>query len=163
MADEEPTVGASGETTVAFEILAQYVKDLSFENPHAPESLRSDAAKPDIQLNVDVAAKKFQDDVYECTLNFKVNAQTGDRPAFLTELSYGGLFRLTGAPQEMVEPIILVECPRFLFPFARRILADATRDGGFPPFMLEPIDWANLYRQRRGEAAGQGPETVGAA
>lgn len=152
-----PTAAADRqEMTVGFEILAQYVKDLSFENPQAPQSLRADAKPPEVSMNVDVRAVKIQDNVYECLLRFKVDAMSGEAPAFLVELVYGGLFRLSNAPADAVEPIILIECPRFLFPFARRILADATRDGGFPPFMLEPIDWANLYRQRKAQAASDG-------
>lgn len=145
-------------------ILAQYVKDLSFENPNAPASLQLQG-QPKIDINVNVNARAGEQDMYEVELKIDAiaRAQDGDMVAFQVELLYGGLFRLTGAPQEAVEPFLIVEAPRILFPFARRVVADCTRDGGFPPLMLEPIDFGGLYmNQLEQRQAGEGA-TVGHA
>ncbi|MFN3590736.1 MAG: protein-export chaperone SecB [Thermaurantiacus sp.] len=136
-------------------ILAQYVKDLSFENPNAPQSLQMQA-QPKIEINVNVNARAGGEDLYEVELRIQANAKGDeDRIAFAIELLYAGLFRLAGAPQEAIEPFLIVEAPRILFPFARRVIADAVRDGGFPPLMLEPIDFGGLYIQQL-EARRQG-------
>ena len=120
--------------TLQIQINAQYIKDLSFENPNAPASLQSQNEKPRIDVNVDVNAAKIGDgDVYEVTLKINGDAKTGDNQLFLVELTYSGLFTLTGVPQESLSPMLLIECPRLLFPFARNIVSDVTRDGGFPP------------------------------
>jgi preprotein translocase subunit SecB len=139
-------------------ILAQYVKDLSFENPNAPASLQM-TGQPKIEINVNVNARAGGQDMYEVELKISAAARSqDDRLAFQVELLYGGLFRLAGAPPEAIEPFLIVEAPRILFPFARRVIADAVRDGGFPPLMLEPIDFGGLYLQQleqRGAAAGE--------
>lgn len=141
-------------------ILAQYVKDLSFENPNAPQSLQIQG-QPKIDINVNVNARSGDNDIYEVELHITVAARMEDkRVAFQIELLYGGLFRLTGAPQEAIEPFLIVEAPRILFPFARRVVADAVRDGGFPPFMLDPIDFGSLYLsqlEKRKLAEGEQP------
>lgn len=127
-------------------ILAQYVKDLSFENPNAPNSLQMQG-QPKIEINVNVNARSGGQDMFEVELkvNASARAQADDSLAFQVELIYAGLFRLAGAPQEAIEPFLIVEAPRILFPFARRVIADVVRDGGFPPLMLEPIDFGGLY------------------
>jgi preprotein translocase subunit SecB len=139
-------------------ILAQYVKDLSFENPNAPGSLQMQG-QPKIEINVNVNARAGGQDMYEVELKIDASARAPDNAlAFQVELLYAGLFRLTGAPQEAIEPFLIVEAPRILFPFARRVIADVVRDGGFPPLMLEPIDFGGLYLQQldaRGGAAAQ--------
>lgn len=139
-------------------ILAQYVKDLSFENPNAPTSLQMQG-QPKIEINVNVNARAGGPDLYEVELKVEATARSADddKIAFHVELLYAGLFRLTGAPQEAIEPFLVVEAPRILFPFARRVIADCTRDGGFPPLMLEPIDFGGLYMnqlQQRGQVEG---------
>lgn len=138
-------------------ILAQYVKDLSFENPNAPGSLQMQG-QPKIEINVNVNARAGEQDMYEVELKIDATARAQDSGtlAFQVELLYGGLFRLTGAPQEAIEPFLIVEAPRILFPFARRVIADAVRDGGFPPLMLEPIDFGGLYLQQRQNSGGMG-------
>ncbi len=129
-------------------ILAQYVKDLSFENPNAPQSLQMQG-QPRIDINVNVNVRSGGQDVYEVELKISASARApDDKLGFQVELVYAGLFRLTGAPAEAVEPFLLVEAPRILFPFARRVVADAVRDGGFPPLMLDPIDFGGLYLQQ---------------
>lgn len=142
-------------------ILAQYVKDLSFENPHAPSSLQMQG-QPKIDINVNVNARSGGQDMYEVELKIEASAraQDSEQVAFQVELLYAGLFRLAGAPQEAIEPFLIVEAPRILFPFARRVIADCTRDGGFPPLMLEPIDFGGLYLsqlQARGESSEEQP------
>lgn len=144
-------------------ILAQYVKDLSFENPNAPGSLQMQG-QPKIEINVNVNARAGGQDMYEVELKIEASAraQDGGTLAFQVELLYAGLFRLVGAPEEALEPFLVVEAPRILFPFARRVIADCVRDGGFPPLMLEPIDFGGLYL-RQLEARGAGAQTFGNA
>jgi preprotein translocase subunit SecB len=132
-------------------ILAQYVRDLSFENPNAPASLAQGRA-PQIEVGVDVRAQNLGEDRFEVELKINATARHDDKVAFAAELSYCGLFAIRNVPQESLHAVCLIECPRLLFPFARRILADATRDGGFPPLLLEPIDFAQLYRQMQAQA-----------
>ena len=136
-------------------ILTQYVKDLSFENPNAPTSLQSETA-PRIDINVSVNAKRGGDNVYEVELKISAKAMTGDSVAFAIELLYAGLFGLANVPDEALEPFLIIEAPRIIFPFARRIIADSVRDGGFPPLMLDPIDFASLYmaQQAQGNQVG---------
>jgi preprotein translocase subunit SecB len=129
-------------------ILTQYVKDLSFENPRAPYGLQAGQPRPEIQIQVDVRAAAVADGQYEVVLDLNVDAKSGENSVFLVELSYGGLFTLEHIPQDSLQPLLLIECPRLLFPFARRVVADATRDGGFPPLMIDPIDFVALFRRR---------------
>ncbi|MBV8916227.1 MAG: protein-export chaperone SecB [Acetobacteraceae bacterium] len=145
---------------------AQYVKDLSFEVPNAPEVFSTLRAQPNVNINLDVQARRLQEgqDTFEVTLQIKAealekqdpagspNGKGGgeQRPVFIAELAYCGVFTLNGVPENTVEPLLLVECPRLLFPYARNILADVTRDGGFPPVLLQPIDFVALWQSRRG-------------
>ncbi|QMW24401.1 protein-export chaperone SecB [Sandaracinobacteroides saxicola] len=149
--------GADAAPQVA--ILAQYVKDLSFENPNAPGSLQMQG-QPRIDINVNVNARSGGDDMFEVELKIDATAKMpDDKTAFAVELLYAGLFRLKDIPQEALEPFLIVEAPRVLFPFARRVISDCTRDGGFPPLMLEPIDFGSLYLNQleaRGEGLGSG-------
>lgn len=133
----------------SFMVKGQYIKDLSFENPHAPQSLMLSNAKPAIDVNVDLKAQKLQDDIYEMTLHISARAKAEANTLFLVDLAYSGIFQFTNVPEDKVEPLILIDCPFVLFPFARRVIADVTRDGGFPPLMLDPIDFQALYIQNR--------------
>lgn len=135
-------------------IMAQYIKDLSFENPDAANALRAGQPAPSIDMGIDVQARKAPNDAFEVDLNINARALRGDAVAFLCELTYTGVFRFSGIPAEALEPLLLVEAPRMLFPFARRIVADATRDGGFPPLYVDPIDFASLYQKQRAQQAG---------
>jgi preprotein translocase subunit SecB len=128
---------------------AQYIKDFSFENPRAPQSLIQPTAAPEVAINVDVKARNLSPDVFEVVLTVNVNAQTQDEPVFLVELAYAAVVTMPHAPEAIVPAMILVETPRLLFPFARAIIANATRDGGFPPLMINPIDFAELLRQQQ--------------
>ncbi|GAA0641345.1 protein-export chaperone SecB [Brevundimonas lenta] len=137
-----------------FRIVAQYVKDLSFENPKAPDSLRIDG-RPAIDLGVEMNAQGRKDGLFEVDLRLTIKATTDAMTVFNVELLYGGLFALYGVPEQDIEPLLLIECPRYLFPFAREIVARATSDGGFyPPFMLDPIDFGAIYLARQQQAAG---------
>ena len=153
MAENEPgSPPPEGAKTAAqglsLAVNAQYIKDLSFENPRAPASLVATGTQPQIDVNVNVNARGLQPNVYEVTLSIRADAKIGGEAAFIAELEYAGVFTLAGAPEEAVRPVLLIECPRLLFPFARQIVADVTRDGGFPPLFLNPIDFVALYRRQ---------------
>jgi preprotein translocase subunit SecB len=135
-------------------ILTQYVKDLSFENPNAPASLQSQE-QPRIDVNVAVNAKRVADNVFECELKINAKAVAGENTAFVIDVLYAGLFGLQNVPEEALQPFLLIEAPRIIFPFARRIVADSVRDGGFPPLMLDPIDFASLYMAQQQAQGGQ--------
>ncbi|SOC01073.1 protein-export chaperone SecB [Stappia indica] len=138
-------------------ILAQYIKDLSFENPNAPGSLQPQE-QPKLDINVNVGAQPMGENQFEVVLTLTASAKTSAMTVFAIELVYGGLFRIVGVPQEHLHPFVLIECPRMLFPFARNILAEASRNGGFPPLMLDPIDFAALYRQNAAQAQASGEQ-----
>jgi preprotein translocase subunit SecB len=142
----------------------QYVKDLSFEVPGAPTVYTTLRAQPLVAINLDVQARRIVEggSNYEVSLmiraeatdpNSQANGQTPAQVVFIAELTYCGVFTLTGVPDNAVEPVLLVECPRLLFPFARNILADVSRDGGFPPVLLQPIDFVQLWQNRRAQQA----------
>ncbi len=136
-------------------INAQYVKDLSFENPNAPMSLTQMQSTPAIGVNVDVQTRNLDKNIYETILSIQAEAQQEDKTLFLVELSYGGVFTLGQVPEEAIDPLLQIEGPRLLFPFARAIVAECTRDGGFPPLLINPIDFADLYRRRLAEEEGE--------
>jgi preprotein translocase subunit SecB len=143
----------------------QYVKDLSFEVPGAPAIYTTLRVQPQVAINLDVQARRITEggNAYEVSLMIRAeatdpNAQPngGQAPAqvvFIAELTYAGVFTLSGFPDNAVEPVLLVECPRLLFPFARNILAEVSRDGGFPPVLLQPIDFVQLWQSRRAQQA----------
>lgn len=145
----------SGANALPLHVLAQYVKDLSFENPNAPHSLMAGQPQPQVNIAVDVQARLAADDVYEVLLELRCEAKQTDKTAFLVELTYGGLFQLPNVPQEHHAPLLLIEGARLLFPFARSIVATATREGGFPPLMINPIDFVDLFRRRAAQAQQQ--------
>lgn len=142
------------------QIMVQYVRDLSFENPGAPNF--GNAENPSINVEANVGARKLSDSDYEVGLKFRIEASYGEAEAqsvqFIAELEYCGVFRLLNIAEDDVKPILLIEAPRQIFPFARRVLADATRDGGYPPIMLDPIDFMSLYQQN--EADGPSAENA---
>jgi preprotein translocase subunit SecB len=132
-------------------ILAQYVKDLSFESPKAPASLRSRTTPPDININVNVNANPISEKEFDVVLTLSAQAGKDKETLFNVELVYGGVFNIDGFPQEHVLPVLFIECPRLLFPFARQIIAEATRNGGFPPLLIDPIDFATMFQQKVAE------------
>ena len=129
----------------------QYVKDLSFEVPGAPGIYSEMHESPEIPIHVDVSVNPLRENVFEVVLHLKIEATAGGTPVFIIELAYGGVFTVNVA-QEHLHPLLLIECPRQLFPFVRRIVSDLTRDGGFPPLMVQPIDFVQLYRNRMQQA-----------
>jgi preprotein translocase subunit SecB len=129
-------------------ILGQYLKDLSFENPNAPQTLAPQQTQPNINISVNVNARNLAPTDFEVELHLDAKATLQDKVIFAAELVYAGTFRLENFPAQMMHPAVLIECPRILFPFARQILAEATRNGGFPPLMLDPIDFTAMYQKR---------------
>ena len=138
-------------------VLAQYTKDQSFENPNAPDSLRSGLEAPAIQIGIEIGRQMLEGDNVEVTLMLKAEAKRGDQVAFIAELEYAGLFAFQGVGVEEIQPLILIECPRLLFPFARQIMASMTQNGGFPPIMLEPPDFAAMFRDEMMRRAADQP------
>lgn len=149
MADQNEQASENGAQEAApFVIHGQYIKDLSFEVPNSPgiygQMMQN---QPDVSVNVDVDAAKLTENQYEVVLKIRADCKVGEDVAFICELAYGGIFELN-VPQEHLEPMLLIECPRMLFPFARNIVASTSRDGSFPPMMLNPVDFAAMYRAR---------------
>lgn len=128
-------------------VKAQYVKDLSFENPNAPQSFQETGAPPNFDVDVNVNARGLGPNNYEVELAVSARARRGDMVAFVVEATYAGVFEIRNVPADQVELIMLVECPRILFPYARQIVSDATRNGNYPPLMLEPIDFFAVYQR----------------
>jgi preprotein translocase subunit SecB len=141
------------ETRRQIAINAQYVKDLSFENPRAPQSLLQPptGVAPDLQVGVDVKAQGFGNDVYEVAMTLRVETKLSGEVVFMAELSYGAVVSLLNTPQEEVPVALMVETPRLLFPYVRNIISEVTRDGGYTPLLLSPIDFAEIYRRRIAE------------
>lgn len=148
-ADTMPTIG----------LITQYVKDLSFENPNAP-AVYQWSEQPNIDVQFNIAAQTLGDDLHEVALKIEVKATTAQGTAFAVDLDYGALFGMRNVPEEQMQPFLLAEAPRLVFPFARRVLADAVRDGGFPPLLLEPIDFGSLYMQQAQAALEQNDDGV---
>lgn len=153
---DEPTGAANGEApaeapAVKLQILAQFIRDLSFENVIVQKGVPAGEVKPEVGVQVSLDARKRPvDNQYEVITKFKVtstNSAGEKQPLFLCELDYGGVFSIEGVPEDQLHPFLMIECPRLLFPFVRRIIADVTRDGGFPPFLMDPVDFVALYRQ----------------
>jgi len=132
----------------SLKILGQYLKDFSFENPNAPQSLAPQQQQPDINIAVNVNARNIAPNDFEVELHLDAKATGGGKIIFAAELVYAGIFRLENFPQNLLQAAALIECPKILFPFARQIMADATRNGGFPPLMLDPIDFLAMYQKR---------------
>ena len=173
MAEEEGVLGgaeqqANGEdNSPQFAVLMQYVKDMSFENPNAP-GVYQWQGQPRIDVQFNIGAQTVGDGVHEVTLKVDVTANGDDGIAFRLDLLYAGLFAVRNLPEEQLQPFILAEAPRILFPFARRVVADTVQDGGFPPLLLDPIDFGALYMQQAAQAQaaalqGQAPEVTGQA
>jgi preprotein translocase subunit SecB len=173
MAEEEGFTGENNQMTNGGDnmpqigLLTQYVKDISFENPNAPESYQWQT-QPQIDVGFNIGADKIGEEAHEVQLKIDVTAKVDNRVMFQIELLYAGLFGMRNVPEEQLQPFLLAEAPRLLFPFARRVVSDLTRDGGFPPLLLDPIDFAGLYMQKAAEAqaaqsGGQAGEVTGQA
>ena len=155
--------GANGNTEKAVQKRSitsngQFIKDLSFENPNAGKQFQAESP-PKIDISVSVNGRPAPDNGHEVELNITAKATVSEDLLFLVELVYAGTFKISGVTPEQIEPVVMIECPRLLFPFARRIIADCTRDGGYPPLMIEPMDFARMYLQRRASTADQKQST----
>lgn len=135
-----------------FAMKGQYIKDLSLENPHAPASLLAMKEPPKVELNLDLQASRVQENLYELSMIFNVRA-LNDRTLFIVDLTYAGLFEVMNIPEQYIERVLMVDSAFTLFPYARRVISDVTRDGGFPPLILEPIDFLGMFEQRRQQSA----------
>ena len=141
-------------------VLVQYLKDFSFENPHAPRSLTPSGTQPNINIQVNVEAAPASETDFEVTLKLEGKAEAQGLVLYNFELEFGGVFRILNVPADSLQPFVLIECPRLLFPFAREIVATAVRNGGFQPLLLNPIDFVELYRQRMAAMAGTTPPGI---
>jgi preprotein translocase subunit SecB len=137
-------------------VLTQYVKDFSFENPGAPQSLRPRQQPPAINVSIGVQSQPVGGNDIEVELRIDARAVEGQAVLFAAELIYAGIFRLANIPAEQVRPVALIECPRLLFPFARQIIAEASRNGGFPPLLIDPVDFVAMFRQQAANEQAQG-------
>jgi len=150
------------ETSPAHQLIirAQYIKDLSFESPRAPQTLLVQQQQPEVNLSVDVKARNLGPETFEVILTVGAEARQGEEPVFLIEISYGSVVTIQGASPDVVPLLVFVETPRLVFPFARAIIANATRDGGFPPLLVNPIDFAELLRREHEKALKEQQETA---
>ncbi|HEV2552254.1 MAG TPA: protein-export chaperone SecB [Bosea sp. (in: a-proteobacteria)] len=159
MANEFPNGNGNGAADAApsMSALIQYTKDFSFENPKAPRALGQQQAQegPQMSLQVNVSSSALGENDYETVLQLEGKAELNGEMLFAFDLSYGGVFRLLNIPQEHIHPVLVIDCARLLFPFARQIIAEAVQGGGFPPFYVPSIDFAALYQQRMQEFQGQ--------
>ncbi|HEY8594150.1 MAG TPA: protein-export chaperone SecB [Devosiaceae bacterium] len=149
MADETPNAADKPEAgaTPALNIVGQYIRDLSFENPGAPASVVLGNGNPEFNVSINVGVRKQADELYAVELNMSARAERDKQLLFNIELVYGGLFRVRGVPEAELPMVLMIECPRQIFPFARQVLASTTQAGGFPPLLMEPVDFIQLYRQ----------------
>jgi preprotein translocase subunit SecB len=172
MADEQDIPGGTeffggGDEFAQVGVISQYVKDLSFENPAAPAVFQWQG-QPQIDVQFNIGASKVGDEVHEVALRIEVTARANEGTAFKVDALYAGLFAIRNMPEDQLQPFLLAEAPRILFPFARRVISDAVRDGGFPPLLLDPIDFATLYMQRQAQiqaeqTGGQAGDVTGQA
>jgi preprotein translocase subunit SecB len=140
-----------GETAPNIRILAQFIRDLSFENPRAPDSLNFQSGPPQMDVGVEMNARSRPDGYFEVDLKITTSAQRDGTALFHCELLYGGVFQINGVAADDMEIVLMTECPRYLFPFARQIVSEMSSQGGFPPFMLDPIDFAAIYLNQKAQ------------
>ena len=150
----KPPAGPAG-PPLQVRVVGQYIKDLSFENPNIRKLIDGPGDKPELRVEVNVNATKMADKMFESAIEFKAEATSKAGVIYDLELSYAGLFEIQSIPEQALEPFLLINCPALLFPFLRRLVADLTREGGFPPLLLDPIDFAGLYVQKK-QQGGQG-------
>jgi preprotein translocase subunit SecB len=144
-----PAPSPSAQPTQAqLTVLGQYIKDFSFENPNAPRSLTSQQTQPAINIQINVGAQQLAQTDYEISLKLEGKAESAGTVLFAFDLTFAGVFRIQNVPAETLQPLVMIECPRLLFPFAREIVATSVRNGGFPPLLLDPVDFVALYQQR---------------
>ena len=159
MADETPSAsaqpGAAPQNAPTLNIIGQYIKDLSFENPRAPQSIMGGGGQPKFNVSINVGVNKLPDDVYAIELTFNAKAERDTGVLFNVELIYGGLFRLKNWTEQLLPQVLMIECPRILFPFARQVLSNVTQAGGFPPLLMDPVDFSAIYRQNVAQLQAQ--------
>lgn len=155
MADDTTGSAQQAGTGPSLNLLAQYIKDLSFENPRAPDSIIGGNGQPSFTVNINVGVNRRADDLYAVELTFTAKASREEDVLFNVELVYGGMFRLRNWPEPQLAPVLMIECPRLLFPFARQVLANTTQQGGFPPLLMDPVDFTQIYRQNLATLAAQ--------
>jgi preprotein translocase subunit SecB len=156
MSDISPTPAQPGQATApTLNLVGQYVRDLSFENPNAPASIMGGTGQPSFNVSINVGVKKQADDVYAVELTFNAKAEREKVVLFNVELVYGGIFRVKNVPEAQLPLVLMIECPRLIFPFARQVLANVTQQGGFPPLMMDPVDFSQIYRQNLAAMAAQ--------
>jgi preprotein translocase subunit SecB len=153
-------VPGSPQAPIQVKILSQYIKDLSFENPNIRKLMASPGDAPNLNVEVNVNAERVDGDVYESAIELKATASNNVGTIYVLETVYAGLFRIESIPQQALEPFLLISGPTTIFPFLRRIVADITREGGYPPLMLDPIDFAGLYMRRQQEMQAKAAVTV---
>jgi preprotein translocase subunit SecB len=156
MADQPGTQDAQP----SMNMLGQYIRDLSFESPGAPGSIMLASGNPTFGINMDVEVKKQADDVYAVELKLAAKADRNESVLFAVELVYGGVFRIRNVPEAQLQPLLMIECPRLIFPFARQVLASITQQGGFPPVMMEPVDFGQFYVQKMQALAAAQQQTA---
>ena len=154
MAEDNPGEAQAGNQP-SMTMIGQYIRDLSFENPGAPQSMLAGGSNPNFNLTISVAVKKQPEDAYAVELTLHAKANREDAVLFNVELVYGGIFRLRNVPEAQLSQLLMVECPRLIFPFARQVLANVTQQGGFPPVIMEPVDFTAIYRQNLAKLAAQ--------
>jgi preprotein translocase subunit SecB len=147
--------GQQGQQQVQVRVLAQYIKDLSFESPNVHKLFEGGAEAPNLRVEVNVNASKVSNAAFESVINFKAEATNKLGTIYDLELAYAGMFQVDNLPEPALEPFLLIDCPQLLFPFVRRLVADLTREGGFPPLLLDPINFANLFAKRQQELRAQ--------
>jgi preprotein translocase subunit SecB len=148
------------QTAPQLSVLGQYIKDFSFENPNAPRSLAPSQTQPAINIQINVGVQQLAETDYEISLNLEGKAESTGTVLFAFDLTFAGVFRVQNVPAETLQPLIMIECPRLLFPFAREIVATAVRNGGFPPLLLDPVDFVALYQQRAAQIQPQATGTT---
>jgi preprotein translocase subunit SecB len=154
--------GAAGtDNAPVWRLVTQYIKDLSFENPNAPASILAGNAMPNFDVNINVGVNRLPNDIYGVDMTLKAKAVREESVLFNVELVYGGAFLIKNIPDQQLAPLLMIESPRLLFPFARQILANVSQQGGFPPLMMEPVDFAAIYRNNLAQLAKQQQEAGG--
>ncbi len=153
----QPEAEKQAAPPVQVKVVGQYIKDLSFENPNISKLLKEPGDNPNLQLSINVTAQAVETDLYESAIDFNAQASNKHGTVYEIELIYAGLFKVQNIPAQALEPFLLINCPTILFPFLRRIVADVSREGGFPPLLLDPFDFGSLYMRRQQELAVNKP------
>ncbi len=156
--DPQPQLQPTDQQAPSLSVLGQYVKDFSFENPNAPRSLQPNQDKPQLNIQINVGVQQLAATDFEVTLKLDGKAEAQGMVLFAFDLTFAGVFRLQNMPQEHIQPLVMIECPRLLFPFAREIVGTAVRNGGFPPLLLDPVDFVSLYQQRLAQGQTEPPQ-----